>query len=119
MHEYCERKSRSREGLLRHIRPELEQDTGKPYPAILEEGWSCYVPDFLERLPHIGGDDVSGAYNLTGSCCYVAMGEIVKKIRAGDEPIGHLMVLSYERKYKAMPGFARRIMGRWLPISSW
>lgn len=98
--------------MLKHIRNELEQDTGKPYSEISEEIWNCYVSDFLERFPDIGGDNVGGTSNLTGAYCYVAMGEVLKQYGQELEHIGRLMTLSYERKYKAIPGIARRVMGK-------
>ncbi|MDO4314200.1 MAG: L-2-amino-thiazoline-4-carboxylic acid hydrolase [Oscillospiraceae bacterium] len=116
MHRYYERKQpklkKNMDRQLRHIRGELERDTGKSYPVIFEEIWNCYVADFLERFPYIGGDDVSGTSNLTGAYCYVAMGEVLKKYGQELEHIGRLMTLSYERMYRAMPGAARWVMGK-------
>lgn len=116
MHEYYEKKrpklKKDMDGLLKYIRPELEKDTGKPYSQIFEEIWRCYESDLLERFPYIGGDDVSGTSNLTGAYCYVAMGEVLKTYGKDLEHIGRLMTISYERKYRSMPGIVRWVMGK-------
>lgn len=68
MHEYYEKKYRKgMNGFLKLISKELESATGKPYAELLEEIWNCYEDEMLENFPYIGGDDLSGTRNLTGS----------------------------------------------------
>lgn len=63
----------------------------------------------LENFPYIGGDTVSGTKNLTGACCFVSMGEVLKKYGVSLEEIGHLMVIAYERKFNGMPGIVKKL----------
>ena len=113
MHEYYEKnKKKYRKGMngfLKLISNELESITGKPYAELLEEVWNCYENDMLENFPYIGGDDVSGTRNLTGSYIFVAMGIVLKRYGVDMENIGHLMVQSYERYFMKMPWIAKKI----------
>lgn len=97
---------------LRLIKEELEKASEKPYTEIIEEIWNFYEHKLLEYFPYIGGDGISGTKNLTGAYYFVAMGEVLKGYGVPLEETGHLMVLSYERKYQKMPGFMKTIMGR-------
>ncbi len=114
MHEYYAanrtRIKKDMNGLLKPIRKELEEKTGKSYAQILEDIWTHYETNMLEQFPYIGGDSVSGTKNLTGAYCFVSMGEILKQYGADLNEIGYLMVLAYERKYSAIPGLAKKIM---------
>ena len=116
MHEYYQKKApklkKDMGGLLKPIAAELEQLTGKTYAAIFEEIWQHYEANMLEFFPYIGGDTVSGTSNLTGAYCFVSMGEVLKRYGVGLEEIGHLMVLAYERKFSALPGFVKAILHR-------
>ena len=82
MHEYYQKKApklkKAMNGFLKPIAKELEQHSGKPYNAVLEEIWQHYEQNMLERFPYIGGDAVSGTKNLTGAYCFVSMGEVLK-----------------------------------------
>lgn len=98
--------------LLSPISPELEDVSGKKYDVVFEEMWDYYEINLLERFPYVGGDKVSGTKNLTGAYCFVAMGEVLKTYGLAMDDIAHLMVLSYERFYKKMPGVIRGIMGK-------
>jgi len=98
--------------LLSPVSPELEKVSGKKYDVVFEEMWDYYEKNLLERFPYVGGDKVSGTKNLTGAYCFVAMGEVLKNYGLTMDDIAHLMVLSYERFYKKMPGVIRSIMGK-------
>lgn len=98
--------------LLSPVSPELEEVSGKKYDVVFEEMWDYYEKNLLERFPYVGGDKVSGTKNLTGAYCFVAMGEVLKIYGLAMDDIAHLMVLSYERFYKKMPGVIRGIMGK-------
>lgn len=115
MHEYYKNAApklkKTMDSYLRGIAKELEADSGKNYAIVFEEIWNFYETHLLEYFPYIGGDDVSGTGNLTGAYYFVAMGEVLKGYGVSLERIGHLMVLSYERKYLAMPGIIRKIAG--------
>lgn len=97
-------------GLLKPIARELEEKTGKPFGSAFEEIWEHYETNLLEKFPYIGGDEVSGTGNLTGAYTFVSMGEVLKRYGADLETIGHLMVLAYERRFRALPGFLRAIL---------
>ena len=114
MHEYYRKSAdkirKTNEKLFRPIRSELEQITGKDYAAVEREIWELYESELLERFPYIGGDEVSGTGNLTGSYAYVAMGEVLKRYGTDLREIGHLMALGYGRKAAAMPAPVKFIM---------
>ena len=114
MHEYYERNKakfrKANQDLLKYIKTELEQITGKPYADTEAEIWQVYETELLERFPYIGGDEVSGTKNLTGAYCFVAMGEVLKRYGQDMEHIGRLMVLSYTRQTEAIPHVVRSIM---------
>lgn len=116
MHEYYRKTlpklKKDAQSLMKHISGELTAETEKTYPEIFDEIWDCYVSDFVERFPFIGGDKVSGTRNLTGSFVFAAMGEVLKRYGVSLDRIGHLMHLSYERYTLAMPAIARWIMGK-------
>lgn len=113
MHDYYKNSipklKKSMHGLLKYIRTELEEDTGKSYSLVFDEIWQIYEIRMLEHFPYIGGDKVSGTKNLTGSYCFVAMGEVLKQYGKDMEHIGYLMVLAYTRQTEAMPGIAKMI----------
>ncbi len=116
MHEYYQKAApdlrKAMDSLLRPIAKELEQYSGKPYPAVLEEIWQHYKVNMLEHFPFIGGDLVSGTKNLTGAYCFVSMGEELKKYGVPLEETGHLMVLAYERRFSSQPKILKKIMHR-------
>lgn len=113
MHDYYKNSipklKKSMHGLLKYIRTELEEDTGKSYSLVFDEIWQIYEIRMLEHFPYIGGDKVSGTKNLTGSYCFVAMGEVLKQYGKDMEHIGYLMVLAYTRQTEAMSGIAKMI----------
>ena len=119
MHEYYlknqKKLKKGLNGFMRHIAPELEQAGKKPYAELLEEIWSYYEKNLLEYFPYIGGDDVSGTSSLTGAYYFVAMGEVLKGYGLELLEIGHLIVLSYERYFNAMPKIipvlAKKVLG--------
>ena len=116
MHDYY-RKSipklkKSMHSLLKYIRRELEQDTGKTYEELLPEIWQEYQDNMLEYFPYIGGDKISGTKNLTGSYVFFAMGEVLKRYGKNTEHVGHLMVLAHSRQTEAMPAFVKAIAGK-------
>jgi len=116
MHEYYKKNiskwKKSMKNLLKYIRVELQQDTGKAYDELLEEIWQVYHDELLERFPYIGGDKISGTKNLTGAYVFVAMGEVLKRYGNDMERIGQLMVVAYTRQMQAMPSFVRAIAGK-------
>ena len=105
MHEYYvhnkKKLKKTMNDYLRHIAPELENQTGKPYAEVIGEIWDYYDKNLLENFPYIGGDDVSGTSNLTGAYYFVAMGEVLKKYGTELHEAGHLMVICYERYFDA------------------
>lgn len=113
MHEYYARKApklrKAMNSLLKPISKELEERSGKSYESVFSEIWGLYEKNMLERFPYIGGDDVSGTGNLTGAYCFVSMGEVLKRYGVDMEAIGHLMVLSYERRFNTMPRIVKAI----------
>ena len=114
MHEYYKNAAgkirKTNEKYLSFIKKELTCLTGKDYKALCDEIWNCYEKNMLEYFPYIGGDQVSGTKNLTGSFGFVAMGEVLKKYGVSLEEIGHLMALSYERNTLAIPLPMRKLM---------
>lgn len=116
MHEYYQKNyaklKKSMNGYLKLISAELQQASGKDYSELLEEIWDFYDKNLLEHFPYIGGDDVSGTGNLTGAYYFVAMGEVLKNYGVSLDETGHLMVLSYERTFLRIPGFARKLAGK-------
>jgi len=116
MHEYYQKNyaklKKSMNGYLKLISAELQQASGKDYSEFLEEIWDFYDKNLLEHFPYIGGDDVSGTGNLTGAYYFVAMGEVLKNYGVSLDETGHLMVLSYERTFLRIPGFARKLAGK-------
>lgn len=115
MHEYYAKKRgklrKTMDGFLALVGPELEEISGRPCAAALEEIWTIYG-DMLERFPYIGGDEASGTRNLTEAYMLVAMGEFLKGYGADRETRGRLMTLAYERRMKRMPRLVRGLMGR-------
>lgn len=95
---------------LKRISAELEQAAGVPYSRLLEEIWTFYERELLERFPYIGGDSVSGTRNLTGAYYFVAMGEVLKGYRVSVEESGRLMTLSYQRTAQRMSAVAKPVM---------
>lgn len=103
---------RDMDRLLRHICAELEEISGRSCAEVLDEIWRYYDAEILERLPYIGGDRVGGTRNLTGACCFVAMGEVLKGYGSTLDEIGHLMVVAYERMVLGIPWIARKAIAR-------
>lgn len=105
MHEYYvhnkKKLKKTMNDYFRHIAPELENQTGKPYAEVIGEIWDYYDKNLLENFPYIGGDDVSGTSNLTGAYYFVAMGEVLKKYGTELHEAGHLMVICYGRYFDA------------------
>ena len=113
MHEYYEKNKdkwlKTMNGYLSLISKELEEKTNKPYVDVLNEVWDVYEKDMLEYFPYIGGDDVSGTGNLTGSFMLVAMAVVLEKYNVSLDECGHLMVNCYERNFDKMPGIAKKV----------
>ncbi len=100
---------------LNHIAAELEQETGKPYPALLAEVWRYYHDELLEKFPYIGGKKSSGTRNLTGAYCFIALGEICcKQYGMSLERWGYLSTLCYERYFEKIPSFIKKLAGKLL-----
>ena len=100
-------------GFLSLISSELEEETGRPYPRLLEEIWACYDKKILERFPYIGGSKSSGTRNLTGAFMFVAMGEVCRGSYGMTlERWGYLTTLSYRRYFAKIPRFAARLVGK-------
>lgn len=114
MHEYYARNKdklkKEMDVYMKLISKELEARAGRSYKEVMKEIWEHYEKNMLENFPYIGGDDVSGTSNLVGAYYFVSMGEIMKKYGAEMEEIGHLMVLSYERKFGKIPGAAKFVL---------
>lgn len=115
MHEYYKRNApklkKTMDSLLKPISSELEDYCGKPYKKIFCEIWDLYEKKFLEHFPYIG-DNISETTSLTGAYYFVAMGEILKTHDVDMHQIGHLMALSFERKFFKIPKFIRKIFGK-------
>ena len=116
MHEYYEKNlnkwNKTLTAYMNLIRSELNSITGQSYDVLVQEIWTDYQTHMLERFPYIGGDAASGTKNLTGAYMFVSMGEILKKYGVTTEQSGHLMILIYERQFKKIPSFLRRLMGK-------
>lgn len=116
MHEYYEKNlnkwNKTLTAYMNLIRSELNSLTGQSYDVLVQEIWTDYQTHMLERFPYIGGDAASGTKNLTGAYMFVSMGEILKKYGVTTEQSGHLMILIYERQFKKIPSFLRRLMGK-------
>ena len=65
---------------MNYISYELESLTGQSYDTLIQEIWTNYQAEMLERFPYIGGDAASGTKNLIGAYMFVSMGEVLKKI---------------------------------------
>ena len=117
MHPYYESHKakffKAADGFLRPIAGELEEETGRDYPSLLQEILTCYEQEFLERFPFIGGDKSSGTRNLTGAYVFVAMGQVCRS-RYGMtlEKWGWLTTLGYRRYMEKIPGFLRKLAGK-------
>ena len=96
-------------GYLKLVAAELEDDTKMPYDQLIEDIWSVYERDMLERFPYIGGDSASGTSNLTGAYMFVAMGEVLRGHGFSVEHVGRRMVQCYERYTAKMPGIVRKL----------
>ena len=116
MHEYYKKSSpklkKTMKSFLSLVGAELERAAGMPRNTAIEEIWSIYERDMLERFPFIGGNSASGTNNLTEAYMLVAMGEYLKKFGMATEEIGRLMTVAYERRMMKMPVFVRKIMGK-------
>lgn len=116
MHEYYKKSSpklkKTMKSFLSLVGAELEHAAGMPRNTAIEEIWSIYERDMLERFPFIGGGSASGTKNLTEAYMLVAMGEYLKKFGMATEEIGQLMTVAYERRMMKMPVFVRKIMGK-------
>ena len=117
MHPYYEKNQqklkKAMDGYLKLIAPELTDATGQPYPQLLEQIWTCYRQDFLERFPYIGGDKASGTRNLTGAYVFVAMGEVCRNSYGMTlEQWGKLTTECYQRFFARIPGFLTRLAGK-------
>lgn len=97
---------------MNYISYELESLTGQSYDTLIQEIWTNYQEEMLERFPYIGGDAASGTKNLIGAYMFVSMGEVLKKYGITTAQSGHLMILIYERQFKKIPSFLRSIMGK-------
>ncbi len=64
---------------MNYISYELESLTGQSYDTLVQEIWTNYQAEMLERFPYIGGDAASGTKNLIGAYMFVSMGEVLKK----------------------------------------
>lgn len=98
--------------MLSLISSDLEKASGKKYGELLDEIWTYYEEELLERFPYIGGKSVSGTSNLTGAYSFVAMGEVLKNYGVATEETGRLMALSFERMALKIPSFIRKIMSK-------
>ena len=67
---------------MNYISYELESLTGQSYDTLIQEIWTNYQAEMLERFPYIGGDAASGTKNLIGAYMFVSMGEVLKKYGA-------------------------------------
>ena len=97
---------------MNYISYELESLTGQSYDTLIQEIWTNYQAEMLERFPYIGGDAASGTKNLIGAYMFVSMGEVLKKYGVTTAQSGHLMILIYERQFTKIPSFLRSIMGK-------
>ncbi len=97
---------------MNHISYELESLTGQSYDALIQEIWTNYQAEMLERFPYIGGDAASGTKNLIGAYMFVSMGEVLKKYGVTTAQSSHLMILIYERQFTKIPSFLRSMMGK-------
>ena len=95
---------------MNYISYELESLTGQSYDALIQEIWTNYQVEMLERFPYIGGDAASGTKNLIGAYMFVSMGEVLKKYGVTTAQSGHLMILIYERQFTKIPSFLRSMM---------
>ncbi|MCR4676765.1 MAG: L-2-amino-thiazoline-4-carboxylic acid hydrolase [Sphaerochaetaceae bacterium] len=114
MHSYYQKnRLKFKKNLINLIKPvslEIEKITGSRFSVIIEEIWNFYEKNMLENFLYIGGDSVSGTSNMCGACCFIAMGEVLKKYNTPVEESGHLMTLAYERKYKKIPSFLKSLL---------
>ncbi len=95
---------------MKPIEKELSNITNESFDEVFLKIWAYYEENLLAYFPYIGGNQVSGTKNLTGAYGFVAMGEVLKTYGVEMEDIGHLMVLAYERKMNAIPGFLKPII---------
>ena len=101
------------DSFLKLISKELEEETSRTYPQLLEEIWACYEEKFLEYFPYIGGDKASGTRNLTGAYCFVAMGEVCRNTYGMTlERWDELTTVCYERYFGKIPGFLAKAAGK-------
>ncbi len=110
---YVKNKEKIKKGMNKYlslVTAELENISGKKYNEVFAEIWNYYESNLLENFPYIGGDKVSGTGNLTGAYYFVAMGEIMKRYGSDMEEIGHVMVLSYERYFRRIPGIVHPLL---------
>ena len=84
---------------MNYISYELESLTGQSYDTLIQEIWTNYQAEMLERFPYIGGDAASGTKNLIGAYMFVSMGEVLKKYGVTTAQSSHLMILIYERQF--------------------
>ncbi len=83
-----------------YIAADIENEFHKPFDEVIEEVWQFYYEEILKVLPYIGGDSVSGTFNLTGATLQIALAEVGKQYGMSIETWGKLMVKSTELYFK-------------------
>ncbi len=100
MHQYYKKKApkirKFMEEAFRYISEDIERIFQKSYGEAIEEVWEHYYNNILKRLPYIGGDKVSGTFNLTGATEQIALAEVGKNYGLSTEEWGKLIVKSTE-----------------------
>ncbi len=100
MHEYYKKKElklkKFMEELLIYIAEDIEKIFNKAFDEAIDEVWEYYHNEILEVLPYIGGDKVSGTFNLTGATQQIAFGVVGKRYGLSTEEWGKLIQKAME-----------------------
>ncbi len=104
MHPYYKKKAPKlrefMEDALRFVSDEIEEIFQKSFEEAMDEVWAYYYDEILEILPYIGGDKVSGTFNLTGATIQIALAVVGEKYGLTKEEWGKLIIKSTELYFK-------------------
>ncbi len=89
---------------LVYISDDIERIFKKTFNEALDEIWAFYYNEILEVLPYIGGDKVSGTFNLTGATEQIAFGVVGKRYGLTTEEWGKLIQRATEMYFKNQSG---------------
>lgn len=85
---------------FKYVDEDIELIFKKPYNEAIDEVWDYYIKNILNRLPYIGGDDVSGTFNLVGATQQIALIKVGETYGMTTTKWGELITESTELYFK-------------------